>query len=342
MFRDLKYLIAFLIPIIGYVSIEQQGILTYSTMFYAFGIIPLLDILLPVNKKNIPKELESSKISNRFFDLLLYSSTPICYFIVYTYFQNIMFKDNMTYEIVGKTLSTGIVLGAMGINIAHELGHRTSIFETTLAKCNLLLSNYLHFNIEHNRGHHKNVSTWEDPASARRNEMVYTFFFRSIIFQYIHAWKLENQRMYNKGLSIVSIQNEMIQYTLIQILFYIVLIAIYGVQIVPYAIAIALISVLLLETINYIEHYGLTRSILPSGLPERVSPKHSWNSDHQIGRIVLFELTRHSDHHYQATRKYQILRHLEESPQLPLGYPGSMLLSFIPPLWFYVVNKRIQ
>jgi alkane 1-monooxygenase len=105
--------------------------------------------------------------------------------------------------------------------------------------------------------------------------------------------------------------------------------------------AIALIGVLLLETVNYIEHYGLRRTTLASGRPEPVSPQHSWNSDHELGRIFLYELTRHSDHHYKATRKYQILRHMDESPQLPFGYPTSIVLSLLPPLWFRVMDKKL-
>nr|WP_321539671.1 fatty acid desaturase [Flavobacterium piscinae] len=97
----------------------------------------------------------------------------------------------------------------------------------------------------------------------------------------------------------------------------------------------------MLETINYIEHYGLKRKKLPSGRYERVTEKHSWNSNHILGRIILYELTRHSDHHYKSTKEYQILECHEESPQLPYGYPTSMVLSFIPPLWFSIMNKRI-
>jgi alkane 1-monooxygenase len=96
----------------------------------------------------------------------------------------------------------------------------------------------------------------------------------------------------------------------------------------------------LLETINYIEHYGLRRRQKSSGLYERVMPWHSWNSSHIFGRMVLYELTRHSDHHYQASRPYQVLRHMEEAPQLPAGYPAMMLLSLVPPLWFKVMDKR--
>ena len=101
-------------------------------------------------------------------------------------------------------------------------------------------------------------------------------------------------------------------------------------------------GILLLETVNYIEHYGLQRKETGEGKYERAMPHHSWNSDHVLGRLMLFELSRHSDHHYLASRKYQILQHHDESPQLPTGYPGSMLLSLVPPLWFYVMNRRIK
>jgi alkane 1-monooxygenase len=94
--------------------------------------------------------------------------------------------------------------------------------------------------------------------------------------------------------------------------------------------------------VNYIEHYGLARKKTESGNYERAMPSHSWNSNHIVGRLMLFELSRHSDHHYLASRKYQILRHHENSPQMPTGYPGMMLLSHIPPLWFSIMRKQMQ
>jgi len=180
-----------------------------------------------------------------------------------------------------------------------------------------------------------------DPATARKNEMVYAFFFRSIMGQYLDAWKLENERLKRENKTIWSWNNEMIQFSIYEVLYLLLVGLLFGFALVPFAVAIAFVGVLLLEIINYIEHYGLQRKILPSGRPERVLPKHSWNSDHEMGRILLFELTRHSDHHYKSTRKYQILRHMDDSLQLPLGYPGSMLLALIPPLWFAIINKKI-
>jgi alkane 1-monooxygenase len=107
------------------------------------------------------------------------------------------------------------------------------------------------------------------------------------------------------------------------------------------AVIIGLISILLLEAVNYVEHYGLLRKKDLHGNYERVQIYHSWNSDHVLGRIFLYELTRHSDHHYNSTRPYQILRHHDQSPQLPLGYPGSIVLALVPPWWFKVMNHRI-
>ena len=134
----------------------------------------------------------------------------------------------------------------------------------------------------------------------------------------------------------------MLRFQLWQLLWLYAVGLLFGAKALLGAITIALIGILLLETINYIEHYGLRRRILPSGRPEPVTPAHSWNSDHELGRIFLYELTRHSDHHYKASRKYQILRHLDESPQLPFGYPASVLLALVPPVWFRVMDGKMK
>lgn len=340
--KDLKYLLAYSIPLSAVLALLWQGWWSWATVILAFGIFPLLDAIFPASTANYSESEEKSRLSNRFFDILLYICAPICFVLVYFYFKTIQTGGLATYEWLGLTFSIGVVLGALGINVAHELGHRANKWEQFLAKAGLMPVLYQHFFIEHNRGHHKHVSTDKDPATARKNEWVYAFFFRSIAGQYISAWQLENDRLRKKGLSLFSWENEMIRFSVYQTMYLSAVVILFGWTMLPYALAIALIGVLLLETINYIEHYGLRRKILPSGRPERVLPKHSWNSDHEMGRIVLFELTRHSDHHYLASRKYQILRHMEESPQLPTGYPGSMLMALVPPLWFLVMNKRLE
>ena len=199
----------------------------------------------------------------------------------------------------------------------------------------------MHFIIAHNKGHHKYVSTPHDPASAKFGEPLYLFWIRSITGVYAESWNIANAEMKKKGLPAFHWKNEMLRFQLIQITFCILIVYFFGFAGFAYFFGAAIMGILLLETVNYIEHYGLSRKPTGDGKYERAMPHHSWNSNHVIGRLMLFELSRHSDHHYQASRKYQLLRHHDNSPQLPTGYPGSMLLAAIPPLWFRVMNSKI-
>jgi alkane 1-monooxygenase len=199
----------------------------------------------------------------------------------------------------------------------------------------------MHFYIEHNKGHHKNVSTKEDPSSARRGESVYRFYFRSVVLGYLSSWKIAAEDQRKKGLPVFHYTNQMLQFQLLQLMLIGGVFILFGATIMLYFISAATIGFLLLETVNYIEHYGLQRKKTETGY-ERAMPEHSWNSSHILGRLMLFELSRHSDHHYMASKKYQVLKHYENAPQMPTGYPGMMLLSLIPPIWFGIMNKKLD
>ena len=172
--------------------------------------------------------------------------------------------------------------------------------------------------------------------------MIYTFLLRSSFGVYMEAWNLETRRLKRMDLPTFHWKNMMIWFQFVQISYLLLVGIFFGWSAIPYAIAIGIGGIFLLESVNYIEHYGLLRNQLPSGRYEPVKPHHSWNSGHSLGRIFLFELTRHSDHHYKANRKYQILRHFKESPQLPTGYPGSIILALVPPIWFSVMHKKLE
>ncbi|HNU14411.1 MAG TPA: alkane 1-monooxygenase [Chitinophagaceae bacterium] len=279
---------------------------------------------------------------DRIYDFLLYLIVILQYSLLVKFLAAMSANDLTTYDILGRIWVMGLLCGTFGINVGHELGHRVNRFEQTLAKALLLTSLYMHFFTEHNKGHHKRVATPEDPSSARYGEMVYTFYFRTILFSYLSAWHIANDEMRKKGRPIFSFKNEMIQFHIIQAGFLAIIFLIFGGPVTLYFLSAAFIGILLLETVNYIEHYGLQRKSVGDGKYERATQVHSWNSDHIIGRLMLFELSRHSDHHYMASRKYQVLRHHDNSPQMPTGYPGMMLLSLFPPLWFYIMNKKIK
>ena len=339
--KAIKYLTVLSGLIFAIISFSMNGIWTYAVPIYVFVCIPILEFLLPGSGPNFTEEEENLAKKDRTYDYVLYIMVPILYAILVFFFFSIAEPGLTGFEIVGRVLSMGIITVAVGINVGHELGHRKTFHERLMAKALLLTSLQMHFIIEHNRGHHKRVSTEEDPASARYGEPVYTFWFRSWIMGYISAWKLEAQRLQKNGKSFFSIHNEMIRFEIVQVLFVLAIYLLFGILPAVTFVISAVIAKLFLETINYVEHYGLSRKKKGDTF-ERVLPVHSWNSNQDVGRVMLFELTRHSDHHYKASRKYQILRHYEDVPQMPAGYPAMILLSFLPPLWFYVMHRKIE
>lgn len=327
---------------LGFLSILLGGSWTFALPIYAFGIIPLSELFFKPDPVNLSKaEMEMVK-KDRLYDYLLYLVVPIQFFMVFFFAYQVSTVDFTWWELIGITWAVGIGCGVLGINAAHELGHRNKKYEQWMSKALLLTSLYMHFFIEHNRGHHANVSTPEDPASSRRGQNLYAFWFRSVTQSYLSAWKLENKRLRKKGVSTFSLRNEMLVYQFVQLAFVGLIFAIFGLQPMLLFLVAALSGFLLLETVNYIEHYGLERKKETHGRYERVEAHHSWNSDHPVGRILLFELSRHSDHHHRPGRKFQVLRHIEDTPQMPTGYPGMMILSVIPPLWFAVMNPLVD
>lgn len=339
--KDLKYLAAFSIPIAAFIGVYFKTSLVFLTPIFAFVIIPVLELIFPVDTKNLTSEAIGHNLKKTIFDWLLYLNVPIVYGSIFFGIYEATRAPIETYELVGMIISVGIVLGVNGINVAHELGHRQATNERFLGKALLLPSLYMHFFIEHNFGHHLNAATQEDPATARYNQTVYSFWFTSVCRQYVGAWKIQNKLLKTNNQRFLSVNNDMFWYTVLQLSYLTSVLLVFGRIGLLFSISAGIIGVLLLESVNYIEHYGLLRLKTKSGRYERVKEKHSWNSNHVIGRIVLYELTRHSDHHFKSSKKYQVLDCHDESPQMPFGYPTSMVLAMLPPLWFRIMNKRV-
>ena len=339
--RDLKYLFAYTIPLSTYLSFYLGGYFSFFTLGYAFILIPILELILNETDRKYSENEKEDRLKNFLFDGMLYLNLPIVFILLSYGLNKLIVNSYETYEIIGLIFSLGILLATNAINVAHELGHRKNILDRNLSKLLFLPCLYMHFYLEHNLGHHKNVGTQEDPATARYNQNLFHFWIESVIKQYFNAWSIQLRLLSMEKRSFFSVKNDMFFYTIFQIGYLIFLFQIFGLMGMVYGIIAAVISFLFLETINYIEHYGLKRKKLPSGRYERVEKFHSWNSNHIVGRIVLYELTRHSDHHYKSNKKYQILENINESPQLPFGYPTSMLLAIFPPLWFHIMNKRV-
>lgn len=309
----------------------------------AFVITPVLDHVIGSNPNNPPESV-----------LEWLEKDPIYRWATYLYLPNqylsLVFAcwlwaggGWITMDAVDKLglMATVGLVGGLAINAAHDLGHTRVRAEKRLSKIALAQTCYGHFFVEHNRGHHVRVATAEDPASARLGEWLYAFIPRSVIGGLRSAWNLEATRLAATGKSPWTPGNDVINAWVLSVVLFSVLSVWFRPVVLPWLIGQAIFGFCLLEIINYIEHYGLRRQKTPSGRYERVRPTHSWNSSTVLANILLFHLQRHSDHHTNPLRNYQILRHRDEAPQLPSGYSAMLLLALVPPLWRRVMDPRV-
>ena len=340
--RALKYAAVLTLPATVAVAFLRTDEWTFLPLVYAFGIVPLAELFIRPDDRNLDEaELELVK-RDKLYDFLVRLMMPMQFAFLAWFLFAVSDPELPTSALVGRITAMGMLCGVVGINVAHELGHRSNKLDQFLAKSLLLSSLYTHFFIEHNRGHHKNVATPDDPASSRRNESLYVFWIRSMVGGYLGAWRLERERLERSNERVLSLQNEMVRFQIAQLLLIAVVVFAFGGWVTLWFVLAAMMGGILLETVNYIEHYGLKRKVNERGRYERVMPVHSWNSNHVIGRILLFELSRHSDHHYKASKPYQTLENMLDAPQLPTGYPGMMLLATLPPLFFAIMNRKVD
>ncbi|MDI3259012.1 MAG: alkane 1-monooxygenase [Sinobacteraceae bacterium] len=331
-------------PLIGLYLVQRTGleIFYWLTPLFWYLAVPLLDWILGDDKSNPPESVVAELENQRYYRYLTYLTVPIHYvtLIVSTLYVSKNFDSMAWYDILGLALGVGIING-LAINTGHELGHKKTEIERWLAKIVLAVVGYGHFFIEHNKGHHRDVATPEDPASAPFGQNIYRFAMREIPGAMRRAWNSEKERLARLGKGPWSLQNEVLQPLLITIPLYVGLVFTLGVNVIPFLLIVVVFGWWQLTSANYIEHYGLLRQKQPDGRYERCQPHHSWNSNHVMSNLILFHLQRHSDHHAHPTRRYQSLRDFPNLPTLPSGYPAMFALSYLPPLWRAVMDRRV-
>jgi alkane 1-monooxygenase len=305
-----------------------------------FGIGPLLDWLLGEDNHNPPDEIVMQLDQDRYYRYLTYAAVPLHYVSLFGVAWYASSRDLSLVGFASLAVVAGLTAG-LAINTGHELGHKNSRLEKALAKLVLALPAYGHFTLEHNRGHHRNVSTPADPASARMGESIYRFALREIPGAFMEAWHMEQERLRSRGRSAWHPSNQILQSHALTLLLVTGLVAAFGWSMLPFMLIHTLFAYWQLTSANYVEHYGLLRDSDEDGRYERCQPHHSWNSNHIFSNLALFHLERHSDHHTYPLRRYQCLRHYDDLPTLPSGYFGAYLLAYIPHLWFRVMDKRL-
>ncbi|TFV55203.1 alkane 1-monooxygenase [Mycobacterium sp. PS03-16] len=325
------------------VTVSGSGAFWWTAPVIAFVIIPVLDRLIGMDATNAPDGALAWLEHDPFYRWVTYLFLPSQYlsllFACWLWAGGGWLSMSLS-DKIGLMVTVGII-GGVAITTAHELGHRRERIEKRLSKIALAQTCYGHFFVEHNRGHHAKVATLEDPATSRFGESLYAFIPRSVCGSVRSAWRIERARFRRMGRSPVSRDNDVLSAWAMSAGLYVVLAVWFGPVVLPYLAGQAVIGFCLLETVNYLEHYGLRRQKLANGRYERVRACHSWNSNTVVANVFLFHLQRHSDHHAHPLRRYQSLRHADEAPQLPAGYATMILLALVPPLWRRVMDWRV-
>ena len=336
-----KYLAVYISPLLALISFNLSGVFAYTGLFTLYLLIPILENILPKNSYNMSKEEKEKAKNDHFYDVILYLMVPLHFYVIYIFLININNPILPTSDLVAYILMMGTVLGVNGINGGHELGHKINN-PLKLFLAHLLLTSSLqnHFMTYHNSGHHRDVGTPNDLTSAKKDDVFYWFALKSQIGGYFKTWKLEGEKL--KARSKSRLFNPMIIYTILPWSFLGVIYLSFGFEVTLFYFVASIFGISVLEGQNYFSHYGLRRKKKVDGTYENVKAIHSWNSDHLFSRLILFELTRHSDHHHLGAKPFQILDSRQESPMLPFGYPAMLILSYLPFLFIPIMNKQLK
>jgi alkane 1-monooxygenase len=329
-------------PLIGIALASATGVGAWHwlTLVIWYLVLPVADLAIGSDRNNPPDAEVARLDQDPYYRILTYVTVPTHYMVFLVAAWYAATHPMSAPSMLGLTLSVGLING-LAINTGHELGHKKPALERWLARIVLAIVGYGHFFVEHNRGHHKDVATPEDPASARLGESIYAFALRELPGAWRRAWASETERLARKSKSVWSLHNEVLQPLFITVPLYAAMIFVFGPIMLVFLPLQAAFGWWQLTSANFIEHYGLLRQKGTEGRYERCRPEHSWNANHIATNVILFHLQRHSDHHANPTRRYQSLRNFEGLPELPSGYPAMFALSYWPWAWRRVMDRHV-
>ncbi|MEO6365463.1 MAG: alkane 1-monooxygenase [Luteimonas sp.] len=346
--KRIGFLVVFVVPALMPVAawlgvrLGHADAMTWFPLFFLFVLLPLIDYALGHDPRNPDADLAAALERDGWFRMVTLLALPVHFAVLAWSAWHFAHAGFSVLGMAGWCLSQGIVGGVLAINVAHELIHKDTRLERAAGGMLLASVGYHGFKIEHVRGHHVHVSTPADASSARFGQSVWHFLPRALLRNTANAWRLELQRLSRIGLPWWHARNEMLGWSALWLVLAVAFTYSLGWTGLAFFVAQGFFAACALEIVNYIEHYGLERRLGPDGRFERTTHLHSWNSDYALSNLFLFHLQRHSDHHEAPRRRYQALRHHADSPQLPGGYAAMLVLALFPPLWFRLVDPRIE
>lgn len=318
----------------------MQSIAASAGLVTLHGLIPYLDHFFSEDTSHVDFAQMKCLEQDPYYIAVIAAYLPLQYInnIYAAYLATQKNTHVVDVVLLGSLLS---VVNVVGINVAHELGHKHQPYQHLLAHIALLPSMYSHFRIEHNYGHHRFVATPHDPASAYWGESFWHFLPRSIVGGFKSAINIEKQRLSRKKLGFWQPKNELLQAWVVGLMYHGCMLKIFGRKWVLLQTAQVAYTITLLEAVNYMEHYGLKRKRINAHAYEAVSRQHSWNHNSVFSNLIFYHLQRHSDHHAHPSKPFQLLENDKDAPTLPKGYGGLFTDVFIPKRWFKLMHPRL-
>lgn len=337
----LPYTISFLLPPLVVAAARLGGWWTWLPVGVLYLGLPLADALTQLDRVHRAPE-EADRLSRQAaYRLITWVWVPVQAALVAWMVWFVGQRPLTTLELAGLAVSLGSVTGGVGITYAHELVHRSGRFELALGDILLALVSFPQFAVEHIHSHHRHVGTPLDPTSARRGETLYRFLVRSVTGGAAAVWHIEAERLARRGIAAWSPGNRALRYAATVLAMPLAAWWLGGTAGLALFVGQSVVAIVLVQGINYVEHYGLSRREIAPGRFERVAARHSWDSSHRVTNWLLINLARHADHHLAAAKRFQTLDTTDAAPQLPAGYATMLLVAMVPPLWRRLVDPRI-
>ena len=334
---DLRFLLALALPLAAIYGVITTPHLSGIFTLFFWVTIAMLDVYLPGGKQSPAAVAANSNLTYFSWILRFYVVLQLALIELGAYAA----VQGDWWTVLGLAFSVGYVSGAQGITFAHELGHSKSKIDRFCGWVLMTSVCYGHFMVEHYRGHHPRAATYDDAASARYGETLYRFLPRTLWGSLASGWRLEGLRI--KQMKSSWLRSPLLWSAVASLCLIMLPVQVFTAQeamkYVVFFVLQSCIAFLLLEIVNYIEHYGLQRKTEGSKR-EAFGMMHAWNADHVVTNSLLANLQRHSDHHMHAWKPYATLEPLP-GPQLPTGYAGCLMLAMLPPVWFKLMHKRI-
>lgn len=324
-------------PALVWLGVSLGGFWLWAPLLLNIVLVPLLDHLFARSR---PSWRMPSSWQRRYFSLPVFWLYAIAQAAALWLALQRVSEGPGFVESFALASSVGIMTGTAGITAAHELIHRRDPLQRALGLGLLSMVGYMHFRIEHAYGHHRHVATADDPASAALGESFPSFLLRSLRGGLRSAWEIEIRSLQRRGKRPWSWGNRMLHYALIQAAICVALLEWGGAALLGWFLLQSFIAVHLLEAVNYVQHYGLRRDTGAAGV-EALGPQHAWDADDAVSRLLVFNLSRHAEHHLRVTRPCDRLEAMPEAPRLPFSFFLMVFLALFPPLWHRLMDDRV-